>query len=218
MNYIIVLGKYLFDDGSMQLDLLERCDKAVEQYNNKSEKTKLLLSGGLANRKANISEASAMEKYMLKRGIPKEDIILEERSKNTLENALFSKKIVGDDYDSIMVISSPYHLYRHYYNPVKLFRGHYKKVTFVPCFNSGIVVPNGFVEGRKNSFIMLYNKLNTAQYLKYHKDCNLFTKEINSKMRDGKKPKKFGMNDIDKLKAHLKRVYMLEELDFQILY
>ena len=60
-----------------------------------------------------ITEALAMERYLVSRGIDKEQIIKEENSRNTHENMVFSREIIESrGGGSVAIISSDYHLYR----------------------------------------------------------------------------------------------------------
>ena len=88
-----------------------RIQKAVELYlAGKAEK--IIFSGGNYSRK-DLSEAKYMSDLAVKLGVPKRDIILEEKSIETLENAKFSKAIIDKkSFDSAIIVSSPWHLPR----------------------------------------------------------------------------------------------------------
>lgn len=75
--------------------------------------SKILLTGGI-NKKTGDNEAEEMSKYLIKIGINKNDLILENKSINSLENVLFSKKkiekCVGfDNIKKIILITKHYH-------------------------------------------------------------------------------------------------------------
>ncbi|MFZ8477648.1 YdcF family protein, partial [Staphylococcus aureus] len=56
---------------------------------------KILVTGGNGNLFLNEpDESSFLEKEFIRNGVKKEDIILEKKSRNTYENAIFSKKIL----------------------------------------------------------------------------------------------------------------------------
>ncbi|SFD15827.1 YdcF family protein [Clostridium uliginosum] len=115
-DFIIVLGSGLIGDRVPPL-LASRINKAIEFYNKQgavSTPPKIIFSGGQgADEK--ISEALAMQRYALEKGIPVEDTILEDKSVNTLQNMMFSKKImenlIPDNYNSIFVTNN-FHLFR----------------------------------------------------------------------------------------------------------
>jgi uncharacterized SAM-binding protein YcdF (DUF218 family) len=68
----------------------------------------LIFSG--AARDSDISNAAAMKKIAIASGIPHEKIILEEKSKDTYENALFVKDILESrNIKNIILVTSPYH-------------------------------------------------------------------------------------------------------------
>ncbi len=76
---------------------------------------KLLLTGGsgalLNDRK---SEAPRVYNYLIKMGVPEEDIIVEGESRNTYENAIFTKKILDEKYprSNYLLITSATHIRR----------------------------------------------------------------------------------------------------------
>ncbi len=76
---------------------------------------KLLLTGGtgslLNNRK---SEAPSVSDFLVKLGVPAEDIIIEGESRNTFENAIFTKKILDKNYprSNFLLITSASHMRR----------------------------------------------------------------------------------------------------------
>ena len=65
--------------------LANRIDKAIKIYNKSKRKPVIIPSGGQGGDET-ISEAEAMKQYLLEHGIPEEHIILEDKSKNTMEN------------------------------------------------------------------------------------------------------------------------------------
>lgn len=67
-------------------------NKAMELYE-KGSVNKILFTGGV-NRVSGEQEAISMYEEAIKRGIQKEDLLLESGASNTLENVLFSKKVL----------------------------------------------------------------------------------------------------------------------------
>ena len=73
----------------------------------------LIPSGGQGGDET-IPEAAAMKQYLLDRGIPEKDILMEDQSKNTLENLKNSKAIL-DGFDGrkyTALVTGNYHVYR----------------------------------------------------------------------------------------------------------
>lgn len=72
----------------------------------------LILSGGYTYGDK-VSEAAYMQGIAIREGVPKSRIILEEQSKNTYENALFTKRLaVKAHLHSLLIVTSSYHLPR----------------------------------------------------------------------------------------------------------
>lgn len=95
-DFIIVLGSGLIDGYIVPPLLQSRIDKAISFYDKqleKSNKQAIIIFSGGQGRDEKLSEASAMSKYALSKGVPKEAIILEDKSVNTLENMSLSKKL-----------------------------------------------------------------------------------------------------------------------------
>ena len=76
---------------------------------------KFLLTGGSGNVLEEVpSEADKAYHFLTTIGIPPEDIILEPDSRNTYENALFTKKILAEKYPNAkcLLITSAFHMTR----------------------------------------------------------------------------------------------------------
>ena len=112
-DYIIIHGSGLLDGDRVPRLLADRIDKAIDIYKKAPNTPKLIPSGGQGSDEA-IPEAEAMKKYLLEKGIPEEDIIVEDKSETTYENLSYSKKIIdareGRKY--IALVTSNYHVYR----------------------------------------------------------------------------------------------------------
>lgn len=93
--------------------LAYRLDKAIE-YHQKNPKAIIILSGGQGFQE-DIPEAVAMEKYLLQRGVPQRNILLEKKSTNTSENFAFSKIILDEYFGGsykVAIITTNFHIYR----------------------------------------------------------------------------------------------------------
>ena len=112
-DYVIIHGAGLLDGQRISKLLKDRLDKAVEVYRKDPTPPKLIPSGGQGEDES-VSEAEAMKGYLLERGIPESDILLEGESKSTYENLENSKKIIdsfeGRKYTAL--VTSNYHVYR----------------------------------------------------------------------------------------------------------
>ena len=112
-DYVIIHGAGLLEGGRMSKLLSQRLDKAIEVYRKDPTPPILIPSGGKGSDEI-ISEAEAMERYLLEKGIPAEMIIKEDQSETTFENLANSKAIIdareGSKYT--VLVTSNYHVYR----------------------------------------------------------------------------------------------------------
>ena len=112
-DWCIVLGAGL-RNGKPTLTLQRRLLAAAD-YLEKHPKAKAIVSGGLDFGET-ITEAEAMRKYLVEKGISPERIYQEDKSTSTLENLRFSKAIIDNNSTisnpHISVISNEFHLFR----------------------------------------------------------------------------------------------------------
>ena len=114
-DYIIVLGSGLINDRVPPL-LASRIHKAIDFYHKQKQVTEpptIIFSGG-QGADENVSEAYAMKQYALSQGIPEEHTMIEDKSVNTYENMLFSKRMMDQQkksYTSIFLTNN-FHLFR----------------------------------------------------------------------------------------------------------
>lgn len=87
---IIVLGAQVWGNEPSPA-LRERCDWAFDLYQ-QGFAPRLILSG--AHGAGNISEAEAMKRYLMRKGVPESALLLEEQSDSTRANLVFSKQIM----------------------------------------------------------------------------------------------------------------------------
>ncbi|MDQ0359627.1 YdcF family protein [Breznakia pachnodae] len=121
-DYIIVLGSGLIGGYKVSPLLARRIDRGMNLYwrqvhsKKKKKKTpKIILSGG-QGKDESVSEAQAMRDYALEQGIPLWDLLMEDKSKNTYENMLYSKQLIekemeGKPYQAVFATSN-YHVFR----------------------------------------------------------------------------------------------------------
>lgn len=109
-DYVVVLGAGIHGE-TPSATLTDRLEKTVE-YMNKYPDCIAIVSGG-QGADEDITEALAMERYLVSHGISKNRIIKEEKARNTYENLVFSGEIVSSrGGGNVAVISSDYHIYR----------------------------------------------------------------------------------------------------------
>lgn len=111
-NAVIVLGAAVHGE-TPSLALRDRLDAAVE-YSAKNPEAVIIVSGGKGSQE-NLSEAEAMARYLVTKGISADKIIKEDKSTSTYENFLNSKVILeerfGDNY-TLCFVTSEYHVFR----------------------------------------------------------------------------------------------------------
>lgn len=98
-------------------NLNERANRfanALELYK-KGKVRKLLLTGGQGSiTKRNPPEASEVVEFLETQGVPRGDILVEDQSRNTYENAVFSKALIGEQQlqGPFLLLTSAWHMPR----------------------------------------------------------------------------------------------------------
>lgn len=114
----ILLGGYSDYDSTIdRMELGPNADRltaTIQLYHQKKIR-KILISGG-TGRMTEVSkmEADVSREYLLSIGIPDKDILVENESRNTHENALFSKEILDKELPgaNCLLVTSGYHMTR----------------------------------------------------------------------------------------------------------
>lgn len=142
MLVTVVLGNRLNDDGSISQIMLRRLQLALK-INLKLNPQYIVLSGGVANPAAQVSEAEQMRKFLVQNGVCAEKIVLEDKSLSTKQNAKFSVPIAAQlGATELLLCTSAEHMHRSFLNPVKLFSAQLKKYPDIAlrtcCDESGL--------------------------------------------------------------------------------
>lgn len=168
--FIVILGGGIHLQGNLPPHVYQRLDKAL-LLSKSHPQARIVLSGKHSflyrQQKPPITEARKMAEYLLEKGVLKKQILLEQKSKDTIGNAYYLKKLVflPRQERSAIVITSPFHLSRVRYIFGKVFGSDYK-LQFV---------------GSTESFPLKQK----AEIVKYQKELLLKTKLLLSKMKDG---------------------------------
>jgi len=131
-------------EGQLSSESLPRVVDAYRLY--KIEKKPIILSGGRVYGKK--SEAQIAKKFLISLGVNERDIIIEENSRDTYENALLVKEILKNKgLNKIILITSAFHMKR----SVQLFKKHFSHILPYPTgyrtsrsdYNVLSYMPNG---------------------------------------------------------------------------
>lgn len=106
----LVLGAAVIGDRPSPV-LAERLRHAGDLYR-AGRVGRIVLTGGRSP-EDDLTEAEAGRRWLLSQGVPDTDIILEDRSRTTVENFLFSEPILADaGLATVLVVSDPLHMRR----------------------------------------------------------------------------------------------------------
>lgn len=109
-HVFITLGLKLNNEGHLENEAIGRLKKTVEAYNQQKD-SYIIVSGG--NPKSHKTEAKAMKNWLVRKGVPQYRIIEENKSKDTVENAINSMNIVNKEkFQSVTLITSDIHMKR----------------------------------------------------------------------------------------------------------
>lgn len=110
---IVVLGYQLNADGTMKDELIGRLETALDNADKYPNAYILVTGGGTASANSSATEADCMAEWLIENDIAEDKVIIENMSKTTAENALFSYAILDRDYpevSSIAIVTSDYHI------------------------------------------------------------------------------------------------------------
>ena len=126
---IVVLGCKVRFSGEISSGLKGRVDLAVKIFKN-GHAPILIFTGGRTN--SSLSEAQVAQAYVRSEyQIGVEQIRLEEYSKNTEENAIYTKELY-QDLESVLVVTDSFHVYR----GQKVFEKYFNQVEGIGCSSS----------------------------------------------------------------------------------
>ena len=112
---IVILGYVLNDDGSMRDELIGRLQVGLDCAKQYPNAYVVCTGGGTAKENKEVTEAGQMGAWLLENGLEENRLILEDRSRTTIENAQFTLDILLTDYpqvDSVAIVSNDYHVAR----------------------------------------------------------------------------------------------------------
>jgi uncharacterized SAM-binding protein YcdF (DUF218 family) len=115
-DYVVVLGSGLNGDRVPPL-LAGRLDRGLRVYQALARRRQadpvVIVSGGKGSDER-ISEAEAMARYLIDRGLPEDSVVREDQSRTTEENLTFSQAIMARSRPGYrcIIVTSNYHVFR----------------------------------------------------------------------------------------------------------
>ena len=134
LDYIVVLGAKVNGrepSGALRNRIAVACD-----YLQDNPDTRAILSGGMGSDEQ-ISEAQCMYENMIARGIDPARLALEDKSTDTSENLIFSRKLIPEG-ASVGLVTNNFHIFR----SLHLAKGLGWDVSGVPVFTTAISFPH----------------------------------------------------------------------------
>ncbi len=112
-NYLVILGAGIKGE-QISLALFERLNSGV-QYLEKYPDTRVIVTGG-QGRGEDITEAEAMRRFLVSKGIAEDRIIIEDKATSTMENFYLSREIInrssGENETDITFVTNKFHIMR----------------------------------------------------------------------------------------------------------
>ena len=112
---IVVMGYYLEADGDMRDELIQRMHVTLDSAEKYPNAYIMCTGGGTASGSSKVTEAGQMAKWLKKKGIDPDRIIVEDQALSTIQNATYGCALLYRDYPQVRnlaVITSDYHIYR----------------------------------------------------------------------------------------------------------
>lgn len=131
---IVVLGGGIRERGTLR-PTVELSDESrhralcgIELYQQRVASTLVMTGGDARIFGAGPREAPAMKEWAVRLGVPSEDVLVDDQARTTYENAIGTKRVLGNA-ASILLVTSAYHIPR----AAALFRKQGFKVTPYAC-------------------------------------------------------------------------------------
>lgn len=108
---VIVLGARVWPDGEVSNSLAYRLDAALEAY--RGGRVKKFIVTGARGGDEPIEEAVASRDYLMARGVPEADILMDPHSYDTVQNLQHAKAIMAENgLETALLCTSDYHITR----------------------------------------------------------------------------------------------------------
>ena len=112
MKPIVVLANWMDSKANLNSETKSRVDKGIQLL--EKDYTHLLLMGWACIEDCKIAICDAMKSYCIKKGISSNLILTDNRSKDTVGDAIYSREYLSvyNDISEIAVVTSDYHISR----------------------------------------------------------------------------------------------------------
>lgn len=143
-DFIIIHGAGLLGGEKVTPLLKKRIDKAVEAFHRLDDPSVKLIASGGQGADEQVSEAQAIANYLkAETNVPQENILLEDRSRTTYENLLFSKQLGENLVENphFLFVTNDYHVFRTsvYARNIKM------KGDGLGCNTASYYIPSAFI-------------------------------------------------------------------------
>ena len=106
---IIVLGAQVYSDGNPSPQLELRLEAALKAY---QADPRLIIACGARGSNEPAPEGQVMREWLIAQGVPADQVLAENESRNTKQNLENAKKLLPEDARSVTIVTSDYHLPR----------------------------------------------------------------------------------------------------------
>lgn len=110
LDYLIVLGARVENDGSPSPALRRRLNRTLE-YLEKNPETIVIASGGQGSDEV-MTEAECIRNELVATGIDESRVLTESRSTKTSENLVFSKELMSSPDAQVGLVTNNFHIFR----------------------------------------------------------------------------------------------------------
>lgn len=110
---IVALGFQLAPDGSMRDELVQRLKVVLNSAEKYPRAMIVCTGGGTASENESVTEAGRMAEWLTEHGIAPERVIVEDKSRTTAQNAMFTLDILEKQHPRVRqlaIVSSDYHI------------------------------------------------------------------------------------------------------------
>jgi uncharacterized SAM-binding protein YcdF (DUF218 family) len=106
----LVLGAAVI--GERPTPVLEERLRHAQELHDRGQVQRIVVTGGLSP-EDDLTEAEASRRWLVARGVPDGDVVLEDQSRTTIENLAFGKAVLdANGIGSVLIVSDPIHMRR----------------------------------------------------------------------------------------------------------